>query len=167
MFWWCSCPSSRDFLERSIRAGQTNVFGNDGNTVVPRRGPEAGLGVLLSGESLVHPDRLPRKAKWKWASTQTCSPVFKVLNEVFRSESVAKMENWMPLTHRFSSLPPPCSALCPHLFRFPCLFICCGVLFILFPSHLFPACLSITPASLILETFRHNMSVRKNSKTGH
>lgn len=34
----------------------------------------------------------------------------------------AEMESWIPLTYRLSSLPPPCSALCPRSFRFACLF---------------------------------------------
>lgn len=72
----------------------------------------------------------------------------------------------MALTNRLSSLPPPRSALCAHSFRFACLFICHEVLFLLFPSCLFPIFFSIIPASLILETFRHSMTVRKIFKTG-
>lgn len=73
----------------------------------------------------------------------------------------AKMESWMPFINRLSSLPPPCSALCAHSFRFACLFICWEVLFVLFPSFLFPIFLVLLLQVLILETFRHSMSVSK------
>lgn len=79
----------------------------------------------------------------------------------------AKTESWMPVRERLSSLPPPCPALRPHSLRFVCLFSCHEVLFILFLSYLFPIFFSITPANLILETFRHGMCVRNISKIGN
>lgn len=46
----------------------------------------------LSGEDLVHPDRLPVKGKWKWASTQTYSPESEILDAVFVNETL--LQRW-------------------------------------------------------------------------
>lgn len=136
MFWWQSCPSSRDFLERSIKKGQI-FLGNDGSTVVPIRGPEAGLVVFLSGESLVHPDRLPVKGKWKWSSTQNCSPGFEIFSEVFISETC--LQRWRAGFLLHTDFLP-----CPH-HALLCVLAHLGLLVCFFLSWMFVYTLPILP----------------------
>lgn len=42
---------------------------------------------------------------------------------IYKWKVFAKMESWMSLTDRLSSLPPPSSARCPHSFRLARFFV--------------------------------------------